>query len=37
MSYNYRYIRDYITSSKTHASLSNKTTPLDLLDDSYSE
>jgi hypothetical protein len=33
--YNYKYIRDYVTFSKTHALLSNKVTLLDLLDDSY--
>jgi hypothetical protein len=37
MSYDYGYIRDYITSSKIHASLNNKATPLDSLDNSYSE
>ena len=35
--YNYRYIRDYITFSKTYTSLNNKATLLDLLDNSYSE
>jgi hypothetical protein len=36
-SYNYRYIWDYITSSKTNTLLYNKATLLDLLDDNYLE
>jgi hypothetical protein len=37
MSYNYRYIRDYITSGKIHTSLNNEATLLDPLDNSYLE
>jgi hypothetical protein len=37
MSHDYRYIRDYVTSGKIHTSLNNEATPLDLLDNSYSE
>ena len=36
-SHDLRYIRDYVTISKIHNSLSNKATPLDLLDNSYLE
>jgi hypothetical protein len=35
--YNLGYIRDYITFSNIHDSLSNKATLLDSLDDSYLE
>ena len=35
--YNYEYVRDYITFSKTNTLLYNKATLLDLLDNSYLE
>ena len=35
--YNYRYIQDYVTFSKTYTLLNNKATLLDLLDNSYLE
>jgi len=36
-SHDFRYIRDYVTFSKIHDSLSNKATLLDLLDNNYLE
>jgi ribosomal protein L19E len=37
MSHDHGHVRDHVTSGKIHDLLSNKATPLDPLDDSYSE